>query len=184
MTEKISLNDPNRLSILCQSKSTRSKRSLNDVGALAVDPTRIPDPILREDALEDDEQEALFIWARKWEGRIPVLRLLHMIPNGARTPSSYNQAGKRTSKEGAKLVRMGLKRGVPDVSLPVPTGIFHGCYVELKRRIQSKSTTSDEQKTWIADLRANGYRAEIVYGWEQARDVILDYLGVKLADLA
>lgn len=45
------------------------------------------------------------------------------IPNGEqREPSTA-----------ARLTRMGVKPGVPDVFLPVPMGIFHGLWSKLKR---------------------------------------------------
>jgi hypothetical protein len=72
---------------------------------------------------------------------------------------------------------MGMKRGVPDVCLPVPRGGFHGLYVEMKR--VKGGRPSPEQLWWRDKLREQGYRAEICCGWEDAVRVIREYLEMK-----
>ena len=57
---------------------------------------------------ETDEQQALFDWA-KISG-IPDIDLLHAIPNG----------GHRNKATAGQLKAEGVKRGVPDIFLPVP----------------------------------------------------------------
>lgn len=80
---------------------------------------------------------------------------------------------------GAQAAAEGIKAGVPDICLPVPTitgpTTWHGAlFIELKR---PKGSLQANQSDWIARLREQGYRAEICVGWEAARDVIIDYLG-------
>lgn len=113
---------------------------------------------------EHQEQCALFDWADFAESKIPALRLLHAIPNG----------GKRDIRTAAMLKAEGVKPGVPDICLPVPRGIFHGLYIELKRR--KGGTVSKEQQAWIDALKEQHYWCSVCYGWECARDVILEYL--------
>ena len=73
---------------------------------------------------EEAEQTAVIEWATIMEKQFPELALLHHCPNGeARNPII-----------GAKLKRMGVKAGVPDLFLPVPRGGFHGLWIEMKRR--------------------------------------------------
>lgn len=62
---------------------------------------------------------------------------------------------------------------MPDICLPVARGGFHGLYVEMKAQ---GGRPSDEQKAWIAALRAQGYRAEVCVGWHAARQLIEDYI--------
>lgn len=114
--------------------------------------------------LETEEQQNLFQWARLMEGKYPELRLLHHIPNG----------GLRNKPVAVRLTAEGVRRGVPDICLPVARGDYHGLYVELKRIKGSK--TSDEQEEWIDLLNKNGYRAEICFGFDEARRVIEGYL--------
>ena len=114
---------------------------------------------------EHDEQAALFRWAGLWQHRLRALALLHAIPNG----------GHRNKIVAARLKAEGVRRGVPDICLPVARGGYHGLYVELKAK---GGALSPEQRQWIADLRAQGYRAEACVGWQVARAVIEDYLCV------
>lgn len=113
---------------------------------------------------EAQEQFALFRWAAYEAGRWPELHLLYHIPN----------EGKRSVVTGGRMRQEGLKKGVPDICLPVARGRYHALYIELKRTKGSK--TSPEQKAWIAALRAEGCRAEICMGWDAAREVITEYL--------
>jgi len=113
---------------------------------------------------EAQEQRALFEWAAWASARYPALNLLYHIPNG----------GSRNPAEARHLKDQGVKPGVPDICLPVPNKIYHALYIELKRRKGGR--TSDAQRQWIADLNGYGNRAVVCNGWEEARDVILDYL--------
>ena len=113
---------------------------------------------------ENQEQAALFEWARLSEKRHPELKLLHAIPNG----------GLREARTAAILARTGVKSGVPDLCLPVARGGFHGLYIELKRL--KGGMLSINQKTWLGLLAKEGYKAVMCRGWLEARDTILDYL--------
>lgn len=114
---------------------------------------------------ENEEQAALFQWAELMTGRHPELSLLHSIPNG----------GFRTPKTAAILKWTGVKSGVPDVCLPVPKGQWHGLYLEMKT---AKGVVSSNQRVWLNELTKQGYRAVVAKGFEQAKDVITDYLGI------
>lgn len=113
---------------------------------------------------ESQEQMALFQWVGLSQAKIPELRLLHHIPNG----------GSRNVVEAHNLRLQGVRKGVPDICLPVPSGQYHGLYIELKRRIGG--AVSDEQRGWLDALNRMGYRAVVCKGWESARDEILRYL--------
>ena len=73
---------------------------------------------------EAQEQKAIFDWSRQptVRGQYPELKLLHHIPNG----------GKRDAIEAKHLKAQGVKKGVPDLCLPVARGPYHGAYIELK----------------------------------------------------
>lgn len=128
---------------------------------------------------EHAEQAALFRWAEGLEPIYPQLMMLFAIPNGAGVNHQRNRHGQRFSLEGAKLKREGMKQGVPDVFLAAPFGKWHGLFIEMKRVKKSLSKVTPEQLGWKTALEGMGYRVEICYGWEAARDVILDYLGVQ-----
>lgn len=118
---------------------------------------------------EHQEAVAFMQAVRLNEARHPDLRMLFAVPNG----------GDRHKAVAAKLKAEGVKAGVLDYILPVARGGFHGLAIELKRR--KRGQTSGEQEQWIEAFRAQGWRAEVCKGWEQALAVLSDYLGVRLA---
>lgn len=63
--------------------------------------------------------------------------------------------------------------GIPDISLPVPRGKYHGLYIELK---VGSNKPSDNQLKCIKMLQDQGHRVEVCYGWVQAAAIITDYL--------
>lgn len=117
---------------------------------------------------EHAEQAALVRWATFARARLPDLALLYAIPNG----------GHRHKATAARLKAEGVKRGVPDVCLPVARGGSHGLYIELKT---GRGRPTPEQLGWIRALRRQGYVAEVCHGWQQARTAIEDYLAGRTA---
>ena len=120
---------------------------------------------------EDMEQEALFIWAGRACCTMPELKLLYAIPNG----------GKRYAATAARLKRTGVKAGVPDMCLPVARGRWHALYIELKRR--TGGAISKAQEEWQAALNDTGNLAVVCYGWEDAREVIENYVQYEGPDV-
>jgi hypothetical protein len=119
-------------------------------------------------ALEHQEQTALFRYAVIQAARGDARwSLLFAIPNGTSASSMV---------EAVKAKKTGRKRGVPDMFLPIPTGAYHGLFVELKRRDGKPSDLSDDQRVWLAALDAQGYQTAVAYGWEHAAAVIKTYL--------
>lgn len=113
---------------------------------------------------EIQEQRWLFLWAEASKAAVPELELLFHIPN----------EGKRDQRTGYILKQLGLKKGVPDIFLPVARGGKHGLFIEMKRI--KGGTVSKEQREWLDKLREQGYAAEICFGWEAAAAVIRKYL--------
>ena len=112
---------------------------------------------------EEAEQAAIFEWAEYEKRKYPELELLYHVPNG----------GKRDAKTASILKRCGVKAGVPDLVLPVARCGYHGLYIELK---VGKNRTSSNQKKWLKSLNAQGYKAEVCYGFNEATNMILRYL--------
>lgn len=118
---------------------------------------------------ESTEQIWLFEWAAQMAVlRWPELDLMYHVPN----------EGKRTRATGGRMRAEGLKRGIPDVCLPVPRCGYHGLYIEMKRQRGGKVT--EEQADKISKLRAQGYRVEICKGFHPAADLIEQYMTGKL----
>lgn len=114
--------------------------------------------------LEKDEQMLLFDWAEWAACSHPELALLYHIPN----------EGKRSKFVGYKLQAQGMRRGVPDICLPVPRGGYGALYVELKRRKGGR--VSEEQRVWIDALNRAGNKAVICKGFDEAKAAIEEYL--------
>ena len=117
---------------------------------------------------EHSEQVALFNWAKRKESRHPQLALMFAIPNG----------GKRHVVVAHKLKMSGAKAGVPDIFLPVPHGEKHGLWIELK---VGKNKPTKEQNMWLSNLAGEGFATAVCYGFDEAKDTIVEYLGLELA---
>jgi hypothetical protein len=113
---------------------------------------------------EAEEQKALFEWAAYNIKRYPALELLIHISN----------EGKRSLWAGRELKAQGLKPGVPDIVLPVPNRHHIALWIEMKRRKDGR--VSEAQKRMMFALKKYGNMAVVCYGWEEARDTILNYL--------
>lgn len=115
---------------------------------------------------EHAEQCALMGW---WEYQARAKRLapelFFAIPNG----------GNRNAATGARLKAEGVRAGVPDLMLAIPSKGFSGLFIELKRR--SGGVLGAKQKSMLAILAANGYAAEVCQGFEAAKETICRYLG-------
>ena len=115
--------------------------------------------------LEQVEHEAFMDWVSYH----PLLKDITIhIPN----------EGKRTPQQGAKFKRLGLKKGIPDILVPIARSSYHGLWIELKRI--RKYQISKQQKWWVDKLNELGYYAAFAYGWEHAKQIIEDYLSGKV----
>lgn len=119
--------------------------------------------MLENPQTEAQHQINLMRWTLINRNVYPELALLHHIPNG----------GSRDYIEAKRLKEQGLKAGVPDLCLPVPRGIYHGLYLELKT---DKGKLSDSQEWWLERLRQQGYYAIVCHGWHSAVQVVESYL--------
>ena len=118
---------------------------------------------------EDQEQIMLATWLTK-----QCIRF-YAIPNGGKRARKLIK-GKWIPVEGNKLKRMGVSPGVPDICIPIPSGCYHGCYIELKR--ERGGRVSNEQVEWLEFLRSKGYWADVAFGFEEAKKIVLYYLGL------
>ena len=118
--------------------------------------------------MNENQHQALVVkWSQqeairsKW----PELKLLFHIPNERIC----------SVQQGANLKRMGVKRGVPDLCMPVARGAYHGLFIEMKT--ESGTATSD-QKWWGDQLKAQGYMWAVCKGWESAVKLLEIYLNL------
>lgn len=108
---------------------------------------------------ENAEQKQLIQWCRTR----PELQFLFHIPNESVGGQGWIIRNRQ----------LGVKKGVPDLFLPIPMSGYHGLFIEMKAR---GGRVSPEQTRWIEALNQFGYLAVVAYGWEDARCQILKYL--------
>ena len=114
---------------------------------------------------EHEHQKKVIAWAEIMSIQIPGLELLFAIPNG----------GHRYKAVAAKLKAEGVKKGVPDLCLPVARGLFHGLYIEMKQ-LEPRGYPKKDQKWWLKKLSKQGYATYCCRGHKAAISVIQDYL--------
>lgn len=90
----------------------------------------------------------------------PLAGLLYAVPNG-----QYRR-GQR--------MEAGLRKGVPDLCLPVARRGYHGLYIELKI---AGGRLSEAQQGWLSVLGEQGYLCRvIVESLDEARSLLRWYL--------
>lgn len=135
-------------------------------------PTKPTEPLKagrRKRVLSRDRDSEWYEQARLVKWLKSASLLVFSVPNG----------GSRNVVAGAQLKATGMSAGVPDLFLPIPTKIYHGLFIEMKRRDSSPSAVTAEQRWWIAQLAAKGYKAVVARGADEAMQVVRDYLGEK-----
>lgn len=108
-------------------------------------------------------QKNVFTWADLQSATIPELKLLNASLNGVRL----------TIGQAVKAKNMGMKRGFPDLFLPVARGQAHGLFIELK---VGKNKLSDDQKKWKLLLEDQGYVFQVCRTLQEVVDIIKWYL--------
>lgn len=111
-------------------------------------------------------QIMLFVWAGAMKDKFPELEMLFSVPFD---DNKLVSSGKKSADEG-------LKNGVPDICLPISNGKFSSLWIKLKSSKYAKLT--DKQQWWIDNLNTKGCLAVTCFGYEAARDIILNYLNV------
>lgn len=92
---------------------------------------------------------------------------------------------KLNKRQGALAKRMGKRKGYPDLFIAAARHGHHGLYIELKREGERlKKKDGDWADEHVAEqakvheqLRAEGYWADFVIGYEPAKKIIDWYLG-------
>lgn len=117
------------------------------------------------DRSEEREQARFVRWCSipAVRGLAPSLVWLFHCPNG----------GKRDAFTGAQMVALGVKRGVPDLLLPVARNRAHGLAIEFK---SATGTTTPDQDRWLEHLQGESWWVDIARSAEEAREIVSHYL--------
>lgn len=138
-------------------------------------------PSKRKPSAEHVEQVLLFKW----------LKEMAQVDRRFTMAFALTNAGKRTYAMANWYKSEGLCKGVPDIFLAVPKPecpncakfVLAGLFIEMKapgKQTIKAGGLAPEQEKWIGDLRWQGYQVNVCYSAEEAKKVILDYLGVAL----
>ena len=114
---------------------------------------------------EHDEQYKLFSLTRYR----PELRWMFAIPNG----------GYRTKATAGKMAAEGLKAGIWDIFVPIPSGGYHGLFIEMKF---GKNKLTELQREFGKFATGQGYLCKVAYSAEQAIEIIDEYLENEVND--
>ena len=141
---------------------------------------------------------------KPFSGRIPMIELQSMsesqhqqlfvswLENNSILHYAVKNEGKRSLANGARMKSEGLRKGVPDLCIPVMRGGYGGLYIEMKDPKERLKTPrkqangylksggeSAKQIEWIMLLREQGYKVEVCYTWEEARYATQEYLALE-----
>ncbi len=122
---------------------------------------------------EAQECRWLVDWAdaTRWNG-IKISHVLVHVPNGA-FHGADRKAGAVIAR---KLSEQGLKEGVYDYIVPVPTWSVRcpGLWLEMKRTKGGR--VSDDQRDFSVLMKQFGWRCEVAKGWVDGARIIANYL--------
>lgn len=110
---------------------------------------------------ESDMQQACVEWFDYRYNKLSIL--LFAVPNG----------GLRNKREGKKLKKEGVRRGVADLFLSIPCKGLHGLYLEAKT---TTGRQSKEQKTFESKVNSMGYGYMIFRSFDEFMEIVENYL--------
>jgi hypothetical protein len=114
---------------------------------------------------EEMHQISLFRFFDVAVNTIPALRLAFHTPNG----------GFRAKTTAVRFKQLGVKSGVPDVLIPVPSGEYVGLAIELKH---GSGRVSVHQQSWLDALASHHWSTHVVYDWTHAAAITCQYFQV------
>lgn len=123
-------------------------------------------------ASEHSEQAAVIQWAGLMEGMYPVLAWLHSSLNGIMIPASKTTRARIINHMKAE----GMKKGIPDLFLPVARRGYHGLYIEMKR---GSNKPTPEQVEFLKFAEEQGYLDKVCYSADEAIETLKWYLSEK-----
>jgi hypothetical protein len=121
---------------------------------------------------EHQEQARVVRWCLD-ESPQPIrhlTRLIYAVPNQGRF------GGKAAMIIGKQFKAEGLRKGFPDLVLPVARGHYHALDIEMKRVGEAFEEPSAEQLAWHEALREQGHVVYVGAGAENAITAIGHYL--------
>lgn len=129
-----------------------------------------PEQVLGNSTTEHSHQAAFFCWLQNNKHLQPGFEFAFAVPNG----------GKRNKREAMNLVKCGVRRGVPDVVVPIPCGHQHGLYIEFKKpdleRLMKGTVTDPDQIRYRDYLISQNYSHFVAFHYLKAIQFTINYL--------
>jgi hypothetical protein len=72
-----------------------------------------------------------------------------------------------------KMMRMGYRKGTPDLTIYAPRGEYHGLFLEFK---DPKGVVSDQQRKFLDQAFDLGYATAVCHSADAAIKVLTEYL--------
>lgn len=117
--------------------------------------------------LEAQHQSAYFARLALNEKKHPQLRWIFAVPNG----------GFRHKATAARLRAEGVRSGIADICIPIPTKHYHGAWIELKI---APNKPTEAQKAFLEAMSNAGYFAAVAWSVDDLIEMTENYLGVRL----
>lgn len=115
---------------------------------------------------EAQEQREFFHLVRSLESIYPELQMVRS-----------DQAGMRTHPNQAKKAKAGgLRRGFPDIDVPIARNGYTGMHIEMKSK---RGQLTKDQKWWLAQLRDQDRKCVVCRSARQAWEELSKYLGIE-----
>ena len=115
--------------------------------------------------IESQYQCAVIQYCKYLEAQIPALKWIHCSLNGARL----------TPHRAARAKAEGMKAGIFDLFWPVPSGKWHGLYIEMKK---PNGKLTDLQKEFLEFGERQGYCMRVAFDPQEAMKIIKQYYGL------
>ena len=118
---------------------------------------------------ESEIQQACFKWFRLQYPKMAQDGIMYHIAN----------EGIRVGRQGWRMKREGLTKGVADICLAIPRQGYGALYIEMKRpkTYDHKATyQSPEQKAWQAACEKYGNKYVVCRSVEEFKEIIDNYL--------
>jgi hypothetical protein len=112
---------------------------------------------------ESDIQRQFISWLRT--DYPDIAPFVFHIPNGGHRTLYYNKF----------LKEMGLRAGVSDLFVAIPTNNYHGAWIELKSK---KGRISPVQEEFLEDMSNKCYFTSVCYSLEEAVITLKNYLNI------
>lgn len=74
---------------------------------------------------------------------------------------------------GRTLKRMGVKAGVADIFVMIPSGVYHGLWIEMKIKPNKPTKT---QLAFLSNAESKGYATKVCFSCDDAIETVKEYL--------